>query len=85
LADKEPSIRAQAVIALSRLNIVEDSHDIENGEKDIEDLLNEMLIYDDEACVQHEQCNSSLIPTQEKFGAQHSLIRRSIVPLSTFY
>lgn len=83
--DKEPSIRAQAVIALSRLNIVEDSRDVENGEKDIGDLLNEMLIYDDEACVEHEQCNPSLIPTQEKFGAQHSLTRRSIVPLSTFY
>lgn len=49
LCDKEPSIRAQSVVALARLSGTEDPNEIEEGEKTILELLTEVLTYDDEA------------------------------------
>jgi condensin complex subunit 3 len=49
LTDKESSIRAQTVVALSRLSAIEDPNDLEEGTKSILELLTEVVVYDDEA------------------------------------
>jgi condensin complex subunit 3 len=48
MSDKESCIRAQTVVALSRLSPIEDPSELE-GEKSILELLTEVIIYDDEA------------------------------------
>lgn len=49
--DKEPIIRAQAVVALSKLAGSEDVSDLREDELSIMEVLLDTLAYDDSACV----------------------------------
>ena len=49
--DKEPSVRVQAVIALSKLSASEDPEDVTEGGSAINDVLTDTLVYDPAAYV----------------------------------
>ncbi|KAI0040302.1 ARM repeat-containing protein [Auriscalpium vulgare] len=47
--DKEPTIRVQAVIALSKINGTEDPDELDEGEQSVSDVLEDMLRHDPSA------------------------------------